>query len=365
MKLQLFFSFYPAYLKRFYEARPGLRDESYSRQLQALLDDYFGWPPAVCRRFAERGHEVDYVIINAAPMQEAWARENGEEAVLGGGEHEIGLARVKRFGADVLWMGSMFRFFGPYLRELRRHVRKVVAWIAVDPPPRIDLGGIDLVLTSHQTFVDRFGRAGIPTERLLPAFEPDILRSLDSQPSDYDVTFVGSLSAAHGRRVEMLRLLSKEVPLHLWTPQPRLLSKEIFQRGFLGKHLRSLLLAQHSKGPVFGMDMYRVLARSKVVVNVHVEAAKGLAGNMRMFEVTGSGSLLLTDGEQNIGEIFDPDTQVVCYEDSDELIQKTKFYLRNAAEREAVARAGQERTLRNHSTIGRSVELENILGEIL
>jgi hypothetical protein len=41
--------------------------------------------------------------------------------------------------------------------------------------------------------------------------------------------------------------------------------------------------------------MYRVLARSGIVVNRLGPVAEGAANNMRLFEATGAGALLLTE----------------------------------------------------------------------
>ena len=51
---------------------------------------------------------------------------------------------------------------------------------------------------------------------------------------------------------------------------------------------------------VWGLDMYRALARSKITINRHINVAENNANNMRLFEATGTGSLLITDRKDNL-----------------------------------------------------------------
>jgi spore maturation protein CgeB len=107
--------------------------------------------------------------------------------------------------------------------------------------------------------------------------------------------------------------------------------------------------------------MYEVLSRSRISVNRHIDVAEGHANNMRMFETTGVGSLLLTEGAPNLGELFSPGSEVVAYEDEDDLVEKINHYLVQDDERATIAAAGQRRTLSEHTYRRRMEELVRIL----
>jgi spore maturation protein CgeB len=70
------------------------------------------------------------------------------------------------------------------------------------------------------------------------------------------------------------------------------------------------------------------------------------------------GSCLLTDYGQNIHDLFEPDAEVVAYRSVGEAINKICFLLENESARQAVAIAGQKKTLRSH-TIRNRCELIN------
>jgi spore maturation protein CgeB len=107
--------------------------------------------------------------------------------------------------------------------------------------------------------------------------------------------------------------------------------------------------------------MYRILATAKIVVNRHGTIAEGQANNMRLYEATGSGALLLTDAGRGLGELFDVGREVVAWENRDDLVEKARHFLANDDERVAVATAGQQRTLREHTYVQRMAELEALL----
>lgn len=116
---------------------------------------------------------------------------------------------------------------------------------------------------------------------------------------------------------------------------------------------------------VFGMDMYRVLARSRVTLNIHTVAADGEVGNMRMFEATGVGACLLTDDGTNMADLFDKDREIVTYSSLGECEEKAAYLLEHDSVREQIARAGQERTLRDHTPIKRCGRIHELILERL
>jgi spore maturation protein CgeB len=111
--------------------------------------------------------------------------------------------------------------------------------------------------------------------------------------------------------------------------------------------------------------MLRLLARARIVLNRHGRVAAEYANNMRLYEATGMGALLLTEDKRNIGELFEPGTEVVVYEDKRELVDLVSYYLEHEEERRRIAAAGQRRTLRDHTYAVRMRELAEILDAYL
>ena len=95
--------------------------------------------------------------------------------------------------------------------------------------------------------------------------------------------------------------------------------------------------------------MFEIFAKSKIVVNRHGEIAKGHATNMRMYESTGMGALLITDATKNLEELFKVNEEVVTYEDPDDAAEQIVKLLSNQSEMQRIAMQGQKRTHTQHT----------------
>jgi len=106
--------------------------------------------------------------------------------------------------------------------------------------------------------------------------------------------------------------------------------------------------------------MFQVLRDSRITLNHHGDVAP-YANNMRLYEATGVGALLITDWKENLIEMFEPGKEVVAYRTTEECVEMVKYYLEREEERKAIASAGQERILREHTYYQRTKELVEIL----
>jgi len=69
----------------------------------------------------------------------------------------------------------------------------------------------------------------------------------------------------------------------------------------------------------------------------------------RNFEIPGCGSFLLTDSADNLEDYYIDGKEIVIYNNSDDLIRKIHYYLDHKEDREKIAQAGYERTLKDHT----------------
>jgi len=117
--------------------------------------------------------------------------------------------------------------------------------------------------------------------------------------------------------------------------------------------------------PIFGNEMYELLKFAHITFNIHTDAVHNEVANMRMFETTGVGGCLLTDTGNNLTKLFEADTEVVTYKSVDECVEKVSYLRDNVKVRDDIARAGQKRTLEQHTTYHRCLEIQELLDVIL
>ena len=356
MRIAVVDTYYLAFVASHYRRRPELRRGSYREQLDALLARSFGTSDAYSHYLNELGHEAFELPVNVLELQSAWARERGSGRLLRRAAslptrigvaarsqflHRVAVEQIAELDPQVVYLQDLWFFRRDELDAFSAQGRLVVGQIASRPPGLELLRGFDLITTSFPHFVPRFREAGIDAEYLRIAFDErvlDRLRAAGVDPSPgaerpHAVAFVGGLDpTVHGEGVAMLeRLVERGVPLELW-----------------GYGVPPSLRAHHRR-EAFGLEMYAVLARSRISLNRHIDVAEGHANNMRLFETTGVGALLLTEAAPNLAALFASGEEVVAYESEDDLVEKIEHYLRNDDERVAIAAAGQRRTVEQHT----------------
>lgn len=379
---------YSNFLRWLYAQHPGLQNQPYEEQLQVRAESLFGVADFYSSNLRKLGHEAWDIRVNNEFIQKAWAKEHGihiEEptpqeqrvkAVLRYARYlsaqtplsylkpifrpllrprdsqplwcyKILAAQIKYYKPDVVLNQAMDSISGRFLQEMKPYIRLLVGQIAAPLPENENWSYYDLVISSLDNFVEYFRRHGMASERHRLGFEPKVLDKIGQIGlKSIAVSFVGGLSQAHPDRLSMFENLCRQVDLQIWA---------MVDQGL------SVLLRQCYKGEAWGYDMYRILQNSKITLNLHGKWAGCYANNLRLYEATGVGTLLITDWKVNLHEMFEPGRELVAYRTPEECVELIKYYLKHDAEREAIARAGQERTLREHTYYQRMQELMAIL----
>ncbi len=83
----------------------------------------------------------------------------------------------------------------------------------------------------------------------------------------------------------------------------------------------------------------------------------------RVFEVPAAEGFLLTaESDDDIGEYYVPGKEVVVFKNIPELVEKAKYYLEHEQERNAIAKAGFDRTMKYHTYQKRFTEIFKAMG---
>lgn len=328
-------SLYPDFLKTV----PFNPDGTYAEELKKVMDWQFGTSDFYSRNLSPLGWTTMDVLTNNDPLQELWNRENGTRGRALG--HQI-----DQFQPDVLLLQDLS------ITWESRHKPKIIAAQCSCRLPEIELvKRCDIIFSSFKFYVPKFAEIGVKCVYLPLAFEPSVLAG--EQPArDIDISFVGGLgrdlywkqgtdtmeavAAAFGSRFHWygygLEYLSQDSPLRACY-----------------------------KGEAWGKTMYSIYQRSKVVVNRHGEITQGMTNNLRCYEATGCGALLVTEHSRNLEELFDFSFEVVGYDavpnaelgiKAGDAVRRINLLLdmwNSYNMPKAIAAAGQARTLRDHT----------------
>lgn len=308
---------YPEFLKT-----APIGSGTYEEELRSFLSRQFGTFYAYSRNLASLGHECIDVIVNHESLQQLWSKEHLCFS-------DIFEAQIKHYDPDVILLQDLSI-------AVNKTDRILAAQCSCRPPDKIP--PLDVVFSSLPNLIQHFDGLGIRTLFLPLAFEPSVLDG--PQPTrDIDISFVGGVGRdLHWRKgTETLELIAEEF------------GESFHWYGYGLERLPSgSALRACYRGPAWGREMYSIYRRSRIVVNRHGEIADGHANNLRMFEATGCGAMLLTEEAANLKDFFN-DSECVHYNSPAQAVELIREFIADDDRRESVAYAGQMRTLRDHT----------------
>ena len=384
---------YPRFLAWFYRRQPGLENTPYATQMAARNASLFGVADFYSRNFAALGHPAAEIHVNNPWLQAAWAREHGiaTEApeppgaigrkappawlqrvvtpfkpILRPLARKVGLsprldtqaenillAQIEEFRPDLVLNQDIFHIDTNLVQRIKGIGNPIlVGQVGLLPPRGEDWSVYDLMISQLPSVVRSFRALGVRSEVCHLAFEPAILDALPEAPAaDIDVSFVGTVSSDHRQRIALLLAVAERYDLKLWGNLPQALPA-------------SSPLHRCFQGEVWGTDMYQVLRRSRITLNSHIDLAGREAGNMRLFEATGVGAFLLTDFKDNLDTLFAPGREVAVWRSTDDCLKAVGRAIGDDNGRAAIARAGQAKTMAQHTYRHRVSQLLGFVEEM-
>jgi spore maturation protein CgeB len=347
MKIIYFATYYKPYLISFYSSNIGLNEKSFDEQFKVITEDYFGSFISYHNWTIKSGHQSNLIIANCEALQKKWAEENNFTYSELNWQKEIALEQIKEFNPDIFYIGSMFDFYGDFLKKVRQFCKNIFGWISCPIPKNLDINKMDLLFSSAPHYVENFRKSGIKSELVTAGFDPILLNMTTEEETKIPFSFTGGFSTSHSKRINTIRALMEKTDINIYgyNLHQLLYTTHLFS---FAKRKANKRFTQQMRTEIWGLKMYQLLKNSKITFNSHINMANGAAVNMRMYEATGMGSLLLTDGNPE-SNIFEDGKDVVYYTSIDDAVEKADYYLNNEAERAAIAKSGQKKTLDNFS----------------
>ena len=374
---------------------------------ESVMGAYFGqgavYSDAFANAMAAIGNEAREFIFDHQALQRLWAEEHGL-AVDDDWRYQVAVAQIRDYAPDILFIQGTNDnpvcnlLPRPDFREQCPSVRLIVGYSGY-PMDGGKLRMLDLMLTCTPLMRDGYRAAGLDAHLVYHGFDPGVLDRLDAWRAAgggggeaVDFSFLGSTGygfGGHAGRYWALVSLIARTGLTLWAYEPQTrdspaaldqlaaslrdtaacvpatlfpgILSDMHQAAFVTlvpKLPLTRLFPQRCRPPVFGLEMFDLLARSRVTFNIHTDAAQGYVANMRLFEATAAGTCLLTDDGLNMRDFFEPGREVVTYSGIEDCIEKATWLLDHDQERRAIAEAGRRRTLRDHTVARRVGEID-------
>lgn len=397
LKLLNISSMYQGNLSSFY-MKNKTDNLSYEEHYNKLIADTTEFAGSYTRTFINLGIDARCIITNDLLLQNKYKSENKFTA---DSNSELIYKQVCDFQPDILWiedLNFLDQAWFAKVREELKCIRLILVYHCAPSGRNLlnKLKNADVIITCTPGLKKIFENEGMKTYLVYHGFDTSLLPRIHGNngfPVNQFV-FSGSLitgGSFHTSRINLIEDLIKEkIDLSLYVTLEKrykirakqliytlseILKKlklekirnkfQFFEYGTVPVKPYSDSLLKKNHAPLFGIDMYNIFSDSGIVLNIHAGVAGNYAGNMRMFEVTGVGSCLLTDNKENMKDLFDIGKEVVVYDSPEDCIEKVKWLLGHEKEREAIAKAGQKKTLQMHTVVNRCKTIVEIINNEL
>ncbi len=387
MKILKIASYYKTTLDYYYNKFPNIKLKTYKEQISHLLKQRYGWSDSYQRAFEKKGLKAYEIIYNAEYLQKQWAKENNTKVK----NENLLLLQIQDIAPNIIWFQDSFSFSYNFLKNLKHYAPsiKIIVGNCCAPFSKENLQKLklfDFTTTCSPAFLPHFKKENIKTLLLYHAFDPIILDEIKNSEKNTDFTFIGSLipkKGFHENRIQFLNNLAKNQSINLkfygnlsLSKYNAVLKEQIL---FLGKNFikntklekiaekssiynkskaiesfpKFIKISKNLKkkyyGQLFGIDMFNKLAQSKTTIDIQGEIGGDFAATMRLFESTGVGTLLLVENKKNIPELFEPNKEIITFNNLDDAIEKINWYLQHNNKRIEIAKNGQQKTLNAHT----------------
>lgn len=347
MKIFLAAYYYPPFIASFLKKHPNLHQLSYRGMMSCLKEEYFADTHSAEHWLLKANYSAHMSVINVEVIQKQWAKEQGLVYREENWMEEILIAQVENIRPDVFYTECIHVHTKEFLQEVKKNVKQLSAWVSFPFSTLPTASLFDLILTSTKDYTVKFKSMGIASEYMLPAFDSRIVEKIGELKKTIDFSFVGGISDLHKNRWEALNQLCEKTNIKIWgyglphkDPNPinRLFKKDAYE-----------IIRGHHQGEVWGLEMYKVLGSSYITFNIHEALLKGDVGNMRMFEASGMGTMLLNDHGNNVNELFAPDKEIVTYRSIPEALEKYNYYLQNKEKAIEIGKNAKKRTMEQYN----------------
>jgi spore maturation protein CgeB len=211
----------------------------------------------------------------------------------------------------------------------------------------------DHIFTPRDVNIGEYHQLGAKSvSKFWKGFDPETHFSVELTPEERktygsDVVFVGHCEK---NRVKALSKLAARIEdVKVWGPG--------WNRHMLPKTLRKAVQYRS----VWNEEYRRVLCGARIAVNYLSRWNRDTQAS-KSFEIPACGTFMLSERTEDLLASFDEDREAVFFSSTEELLDKTRFYLGNDRLRKKIAIAGRQRCLQSgYSNYSRMQEMMKLV----
>ena len=338
--------------------------DSYEKTLNIVFDQKYSVSNYLSKELSKKNYKCNEIIHNFQILQKKWFNEYGKNY----SNEKIIFQQIRFYNPEVLFIGDLNlldKFFFEKLKSFT-NIKLIMCYHCAPLSKKnlINLKYADTIVTCTEGYSKRIKSITKKDTFLLQhAHQKTQENKKKTLNRNIDIGFIGSIflsNKLHLGRVEIIYKLIKDYKNNFFSinfskffiiDYLLLIIYSVFNFKFFKKikiFYQILYIYLFSKKPIFGKDMLRTLRKTKILINKHIEDTE-FAGNMRLFEGTGSGCLLVTDYKSGLEKLFEIDNEIVVYSNQKQLFEKVDYYLKNQKKLSQIAKKGYSKSISAHN----------------
>lgn len=258
---------------------------------------------------------------------------------------------VRAFRPDVILIREPSHLDGRFFDQFRDHCL-LAGVIACNTNHAVNWSEHrnDVIFTLTTEYEAFFRTQGIETHRFEYGVDERVAGQVADLPKIHDCSFVGYLGQPTQRgKSELFEEVAARVGFKWW--------------GVKGPDIaRYPRLEAAWQGAAAGREMFRIYKQSRLVLNDYVDMAAGQAVNLRIKEVLGVGTMLLTRTAPNLASL-EQEGALCTFKDAEDCAARAAHFLSCEAERETVAAKGFEVARRDFNYRAIAARFMQVLGD--
>ncbi len=366
-------SIYPGFIKKI--NKKIMNNDTYEKILDLVLNERYSVSNNISKELAKKDYVCTELIYNFKILQNKWLKQYGNKNL----KDEVIFQQINFYNPDVLFIGDINLLDKKFINKIRKitKIKLILCFHCAPISKKIynNLDYADAIITCTKGYKDKISNK-LTKDTFLMQHAFKVNENLDfTKKRDIDVSFLGSLflnNKLHLTRVEIIYKLIKNFEnsyvainfaRYFLADLILLILDSVIKFTFI-KNIKMfykiIYIFLFSKKPLFGKDMLNIIKKSKILINKHIEDTE-YAGNMRLFEATGSGSMLITDYKKDLENLFVVDEEIIVFNNNDELFDLINYYLKNDEIRLKIAKNGYKKTFDVHNYHNRVKKLDKFI----
>ena len=346
-------SAYRQHLVNLFGNMPNFNDLSYQLTLSTLLNSGWSSGQNVCIYLDPNKYEIHYLVPTFSELQMKWFQQRG----LNTPENQVDMLMIQLeiIKPDIVYFSDInvldLRLIGALSKR-----PIVTAWLASTLNPTTHLSEVDLLLSGVSAIRDNALKNGAKAVANFMSGAPSHLSANGDmfQRQDKAVISGSFVTGYHDNRLRLLEDVARRLgPDHI----------DIYTDSQIPKNTQEL--GYHAG--VYGRDVVDLYSCYRTVIDSRADFGLGETqydrdtSNMRIFESTKAGALLIAEYCNNLGEYFELGSEILTFKSQDQLVDLLGYYATHTEQADKIARAGHRRTVAQHSVESRAVWFDDIL----